>query len=59
MSKDNGELLKTQKLLPEEIEKLLKNDFGSKIQPVDNGKLAMQRRKQAGLAAFKNKSRKP
>ncbi|MDR3562228.1 MAG: hypothetical protein P4N59_12445 [Negativicutes bacterium] len=58
MSDDNG-LLKTQTLLPEEIEKLLENDFGSKIQPVDNGKLEKQRQKQAGLASYKNKSRKP
>ncbi|MDR3589977.1 MAG: hypothetical protein P4N41_10000 [Negativicutes bacterium] len=59
MNKNDGYELKTQTLSPEEIEKLLLHEFGGKIQPIDNEKLARQHRKNAGIAAFKSKFRKP
>jgi hypothetical protein len=39
--------VKTQKLTPDEVEKLLASDFGGKIQPVDSAKLAKQQRMRA------------
>jgi len=46
MSKEWNEV-KTQTLTPEEIEKLLKADFGTKLQPVDSAKLAKQQKQRA------------
>jgi hypothetical protein len=39
--------VKTYKLAPEEIEKLLSAKFGTKIEPVNNAKLAKQRQQRA------------
>jgi hypothetical protein len=38
---------KNYTLTPQEIEKLLMDSFGDKIQPIDNAKLAKQRQQQA------------
>lgn len=39
--------VKTQTISSEEIEKMLRSDFGDKVQPVDAGKLAKQQRQRA------------
>lgn len=39
--------VKTQTLSPEEIERMLRSDFGDKVQPVDADKLAKQQRQRA------------
>jgi hypothetical protein len=46
VSKEWSEV-KTQTLTTDEIERLLRNDFGDKIQPVDSAKLAKHRKEQA------------
>ncbi|HEY3424910.1 MAG TPA: hypothetical protein VGL27_08960 [Negativicutes bacterium] len=51
--------LKTYTLIPEELEALLLNDFGNKLQPVDSVKLAKQRQQQAATEAYKNRFRHP
>jgi hypothetical protein len=38
---------KNYTLTPQEIEKLLMDSFGDKIQPIDSAKLAKQRQQQA------------
>jgi len=45
--------LKTQKLSPQELEILLKNEYGDKLQPVDEARLEKQRRQQAAIKANK------
>lgn len=46
MGQESNEV-KTRTLTPEEIEKLLRKDFGGKLQPVDNVKLAKQQKQRA------------
>jgi hypothetical protein len=58
MNKNDRNALKTQTLSPEEIEKLLLNEYGGKLQPIDEEKLQRQHRKNAGTAEFKKNQRK-
>ncbi|MBP2645884.1 MAG: hypothetical protein H6Q75_1324 [Firmicutes bacterium] len=47
--------LTTKKLSPQDLEELLKSEYGDKLQPVDEVRLEKQRRQQAAIKA--NKSR--
>ncbi len=49
---DSNEV-RVQTLKPEEIEAMLVNDFGDKLQPVDGAKLMRQRQQHAAMAANK------
>jgi len=52
---EKGETFKTHTLSPGEIEKLLQHDFGDKLQPVDNKKLAKQQLVRDKVIAYKNR----
>ena len=56
MSENDEHVVKTQTLLTEEIEKLLQNAFGGKLQPINNEQLKKQRRMKAGLNADKKEA---
>ncbi|MDR3562705.1 MAG: hypothetical protein P4N59_14895 [Negativicutes bacterium] len=54
--------LKSYTLMPEEVEAILQNNFGDKLQPVDNVMLEQQKRKQqqhqANMETYKTRFQK-